>query len=157
MKMADRTQLELIDEILTTATQLKADLRRTQIVTGLRARAARGQWMWRAPLGYLRASVGGTKTLLPDPERARHVRMAFDLYASGSCDRFQVLETVRRAGLRTVQGRNLSFRTLSTILGNPVYLGRLVVPRWEIDIPGNWQPLVDAETFGRVQRLLGDD
>jgi site-specific DNA recombinase len=156
VKMADRTQLERMDEILTAATQLKADLRRTQIVSGLQARAARGQWMWRAPLGYLRASVGGTKTLLPDPERARHIRLAFDLYASGSCDRFQVLETVRKAGLRTVQGKSLSLRTLSTLLANPVYLGRLVVPRWNIDILGNWQPLVSEETFDRVQRLLSE-
>lgn len=154
MKMAERTQLEMLDEILTAATQLKADLRRTQIVSGLRARAARGQWMWRAPLGYLRASVSGTKTLVPDPDRSRHVRLAFDLYASGAYDRFEVLEMVRKAGLRTVQGKSLSLRTLSTILANPVYLGRLVVPRWNIDIRGNWQPLVDAETFGRVQRVL---
>lgn len=156
MKMADRTQLEMLDEILMVATQLKADLRKTQIVSGLRARAARGQWMWRAPLGYVRASVGGTKTLIPDPERARHIRLAFDLYASGSCDRLQVLETVRKAGLRTVQGKSVSLRTLSAILANPVYLGRLVVPGWNIDIRGNWQPLVSEETFGSVQRLLAE-
>jgi site-specific DNA recombinase len=154
VKMADRTQLELIQEILATATQLEVNVRRERVVAGLKTRAARGQWMWRPPLGYLRASVGGTKTLIPDPERARFVRQSFDLYASGRYDSSQVLEIVRSMGLRTARGRIVSRRTFSSMLRNPAYLGRLVVPRWEIDIPGNWQPLVDAETFGRVQRLL---
>lgn len=156
MKKPDRTQLELIKDILAAAARLETTARRERVVAGLKTRAARGQWMWRPPLGYLRASVDGIKTLLPDPERARFVRQSFDLYASGRYDLFQVLEIVRTMGLRTARGRILSRRTFSSILSNPVYLGRLVVPRWEIDIPGNWQPLVDAETFARVQRLLGD-
>ncbi len=112
--------------------------------------------MWRAPLGYLRASVDGIKTLLPDPERAPLIRQSFHLYASGRYDLFQVLEIVRTMGLRTARGKTLSRRTFSSILSNPVYLGRLVVPGWEIDRLGTWQPLVDTETFARVQRLLGD-
>lgn len=154
--MADRTQLELIQEILASAEQLEVSVRRERVVAGLKTRAARGQWMWRPPLGYLRASVAGTKTLLPDPERALFVRQSFELYASGRYDSFEALESVRTMGLRTARGKLLSHRTFTAMLRNPVYLGRLVVPRWELDIPGNWQPLVDTETFGRVQGLLGD-
>jgi hypothetical protein len=36
----------------------------------------------------------------------------------------------------------------------PVYAGSIVVPEWDIDIPGKFQPLVTQAVFDKVQLIL---
>src|SRR5690606_36413101 len=56
---------------------------------------------------------------------------------------------LRKAGFKCVNSR------LHTLLRDPVYVGRIVIPAWkgepEEEVQGVHEPLVDEATFARVQ------
>jgi site-specific DNA recombinase len=68
--------------------------------------------------------------------------------------REQVLRKITQLGLRTKKGKLLSSQTFSQTLRKPVYAGRIVVPKWNIDVPGKFQPLVTQAVFDKVQSIL---
>lgn len=65
-----------------------------------------------------------------------------------------MLDEVRKLGLRTRRGRQVSRQTWSKILHNPAYTGRLVARRWGIETEGDFEPLVPHETWRRAQLVL---
>jgi DNA invertase Pin-like site-specific DNA recombinase len=116
----------------------------------MKAAVNRGRWTFPPPIGYKK----GTSNLEHDEQKAPFVRMAFELYATGAYQREQVLRKVNAAGLRTRKGKKLSSQTLCNMLKNPLYSGRIVVPRWGIDRPGNFKPIVSEALFLQVQGVL---
>jgi site-specific DNA recombinase len=68
--------------------------------------------------------------------------------------REQVLRKITQLGLRTKKGKMLSSQTFSQTLRKPVYAGRIVIPEWNIDAPGKFQPLVTQAVFDKVQAIL---
>jgi len=80
--------------------------------------------------------------------------MAFELFASGNYERTQVLKRVTASGLRTRKGKKVSPQTFSKILTNPIYTGRVSVPKWGVDHAGSFAPIISEETFRRVQAVL---
>lgn len=79
---------------------------------------------------------------------------AFEEFAAGLHTREQVLRKITQLGLRTKKGKLLSSQTFSQTLRKPVYAGRIVVPQWNIDAPGKFQPLVTQAVFDKVQAIL---
>jgi hypothetical protein len=70
--------------------------------------------------GYLNVTPqGDAPNVIPDPKRAAHVRMAFDLMAAGLHSKAEVLRTVTTRGLDTARGKSLSPQTLQKMLENP--------------------------------------
>ena len=61
---------------------------------------------------------------------------------------------MNRRGLRTRSGKELSPQTARSLLRNPIYAGRVVVPKWKISIGGDFEPIVRPMIFDRVQELL---
>ena len=55
---------------------------------------------------------------------------------------------------RIRDGKFLRSQTFSKTLRKPVYAGRIVVPEWDIDISGKFQPLVIQAVFDKVQLIL---
>src|SRR5262249_8094116 len=51
-------------------------------------------------------------------------------------------------------GKPLSSQTFCQTLRKPVYAGRIVVPEWQVDVQGRFQPLVSREVFDKVQSIL---
>jgi site-specific DNA recombinase len=146
---------KLMEGVLASFAEYDNLQKREKVIAGMKAAAERGQWAWQAPIGYLQVSAGRGKTLLPDPQRAELVGKAFALYASGLHHRNDVLKMITELGLRTRRGRPLSPQTFAMTLRNQVYIGRVRVPKWQIDAQGNFPPLIDEATFWRVQALLG--
>ncbi len=130
----------------------RAKARRT--ITGMTAALEAGRWTFSAPLGYQNSKSRVGPSLTEDPERAPLVRRAFEDFASGHRTRREVLGQVTALGLRTAKGARLSPQTFHALLRNPIYTGRIVVPRLNVNGQGDFQPLVSAEVFERVQALL---
>jgi predicted lipoprotein len=63
---------------------------------------------------------------------------ASEEFATGLYTREQVLRKVTQIGLRTKKGKLLSAQTFSQTLKKPVHAGRIVVPEWNIDVPGKF-------------------
>ena len=114
-----------------------------------------------ARIGYLnfRDSIEGreVRTVVHDPERAPLVRLAFDTFAIGEYSITAVQELLEEAGLRTAQTPKrapgpLSRAAVHRMLRSDYYTG--VVTWKRAKIKGRHEPLIDDETFEKVQQVL---
>lgn len=144
----DSSTGKLMDGILAAFNEFDNNVRRERCVGGMQAAASKGRWVFPPPLGYrIALKADGTKTIEPDPEAAPLVRHAFAMAASGLHSVADILREVRRRGLTGRRGATLSSTMMHKILRKTVYQGRVVVEEWGIDVAGDFEPLVDAETF----------
>ena len=143
----------LMEGILASMAQFDNDVRAERTTAGMKAAIERGRWVWRAPIGYVNGPGRSGPSLLPDPDRAPAVREAFVLCAAGIRGRV-LIQRLTAMGLRTRQGNALSTTTLYPMLRNRAYLGYVRSTVWSCEVRGDFDALVDEETFGRVQAQL---
>ena len=76
--------------------------------------------------------------------------------ATGRYKKSEVLKIVTEEGLTTTRGKPLSLQTFQELLRKPVYAGWVSLPSDENFEPvrGLHEPLIDQETFDRVQAIL---
>ncbi len=141
---------KFMEGIFAALSQFDNDIRGGRTKAGMQEAVRRGQWVWKAPLGYLPDG----KTLRLDPERAPLVRLGFERFATGLYTKAQVLEELTQRGLRTRQDRDLRPQKWGEMLTSRLYISRIVQRTWDIETIGNWPPLVDEDTFWRCQSLL---
>lgn len=132
-----------------------------EVKKGMKQKVEMGGWTHRAPLGYInvREWVGGRRVsyVVPDPERADLVRLAFNLYATGDYTLEVLLGELRARGL-TNRGRKdypampITMHGLTWLLTNRFYSGLV---EWQgVEYKGLHEPLVDSKTFFKVQDLF---
>ena len=124
-------------------------------------KAKNGGTISKAKVGYLNARklVDGHKvnTVIRDPERDHFIPMAFELFATGDHTIDTLREALTAAGFTTPPsgrwpGGVVSRHTLGQMLRDRYYLGEVLYEG--IWYPGRHEPLVTAEVFDRVQRVL---
>jgi site-specific DNA recombinase len=133
-----------------------------KVMMGLRRKHATGGTNGKAPIGYLnvrKRTLGrDVRTVEIDPERAPLVRLAFECYASGEYSISAITDLLDISGLRTPMTANrppgaLARSAVHRMLRDDYYIG--VVTFEGIKNPdGLHQPLIDTETFERVQDVL---
>lgn len=98
------------------------------ILAGGRIRAVKnGSFLgMRAPLGYRKISVGKCKTLEPD-ENAWVVKRMYEMYAYEGQGRRNICNWLESMGIPPSKGKYWSPETVSYILSNPNYIGKI---RW---------------------------
>ena len=142
-----------MESIFSSLAQFDNDVKAERTATGMKEALGLGRWTFQAPVGYLTGPRGGP-SLVRDPARADLVLEAFTEFASG---RVQLRELVRGLdfrGLRTRRGQPLSPQTLSAILRNRLYAGRVEVKKWGMAVGGDFDPIVPEDLFDRVQAIL---
>jgi site-specific DNA recombinase len=135
---------------------------------GISEKLRRGEWSWKAPLGYrnLRENADHS-TIVVDEATAPHVRRLFALAASGDYSIGRLADVVQNewklqvpVGRSRTATKTLSRAGIHVILTNPFYYGSMVV-QGEV-YQGSHTPLVSKEQFDLVQkalagrRLIGD-
>lgn len=122
---------------------------------GLARRVSEGLFPQKAPFGYENYRVEGRSLVRLHPENGRKVQRIFQLYAFHGHTVDSLVEQLADEGI-TYQPSKPRFprTTLHTLLRNRAYIG-------EIGFRGEWrpgvhEPLVDLETWNRVQHLLGE-
>lgn len=119
---------------------------------GMREKAKQGYWPSRAPIGYLNVLKGSLRVIEPDPKNAPLIRRLFELYASGKVSLKSAAKTARTLGLGNGRVKTLNTSSVYIILRNPIYLGLV---KWDGETyPGKHEPIIDKETFDRVQDIL---
>ena len=132
-----------------------------EIKKGMVQKAKLGGFPHGAPIGYVNVKdlVAGRQVarIVPDPDRAPLVTVAFEQYATGEWTLQRLAGELGHRGL-TNRGRRdrpvkaITWQGLAKILANPVYVGTVC---WGgVEHPGLHQPLTTPETFRRVQELL---
>lgn len=134
----------------------------TEVSKGLTQKVATGGTPMRAPIGYLnvrkRDEQGREyRTVEVDPERAPFIQWVFEQYATGEHTVIDLFTDATARGLVTVAtpqrpSRPVGRSTFFKILRNPYYIG--LVPYKGATHPGTHEPLIDMETWQRVQTLL---
>ena len=143
----------LMESVIASLAQFDNYTKAVRTRTGMRAALEAGRWTFQAPIGY-RSGVRGGPSLVLDPEQATLVREAFEAFASDRYSPRELCEWLRRRGLATRRGRPLAAQTLRTLLRNPLYAGRVEVTKWGIAVPGDFEAIVPAPLFARVQARL---
>ncbi len=117
---------------------------REEVRKGNNGRLRQGLYPFKAPSGYIDCGAGTVKR--PDPAVAPLIVLAFQLYATGAYSLNSLVTELATRGFKT----NPS--CLSRILRNPFYKGTIKV-RGRL-YEGKHLPLVSADLFDRVQRIL---
>lgn len=105
--------LEAMDEYY--SINLAQEVRR-----GMQERFSRGMAISIPPFGYLM----GTETFIPHPIQAPWVQYMFEAYAKGD-SLSSITQYLNQRNIRTKRGNPFQTRTVSYILMNPVYIGKL--------------------------------
>ncbi len=129
--------------------QISANVRR-----GNRQKYERGEFLGKAPLGYLNSKIGNSRNIIIDDEKGPFVKRLFEEYSTG---RYSVQDMVRKAnswGLRSVFGHNIAKSGMYTLLRRSVYYG--LYQHGEQFHQGTYEPLITKELFDRVQDILYD-
>jgi site-specific DNA recombinase len=114
-----------------------------------------------APIGYLnvRRVIDGreVRTVELDPERAGHIKWAFEAYAGGDYTLSSLADELERRGLtqrptKERPVRPLTVSRLQQVLTRRYYIG--VVVYGGLEYEGSHPPLVSGELFERVQQRL---
>lgn len=137
-----------------------------EVLRGMRESASRGFYVAsRTPYGYRRIKVrDGNKErprLEVHPQQAPVVARIFREFLAGSGLK-GIAKGLNREGISAPSGKRWGKTTLHGILTNEVYTGTLVWGRQSKSAPnhlpvrveGAWEPVVDRDTFDRVQSLL---
>ena len=113
-------------------------------------KAAAGEWkaVGNRPYGY--DQVGGT--LVIRSEEAAVVREAAERVLAGD-SRTSIVRDFHARGLRTSTGTAWSLTRLAEVLRSPTITG-LRIHRGEVVSEGKWEPILDRDTWERVNRRL---
>lgn len=133
-----------------------------EVLKGMTQKAAIGGTPTKAPLGYLNVRTTDargreSREIEIDPERADLVRFAFTSYATGDWSLSRLAKELTARGLTTRPTPSQPAKPVTTtglhkILTNPYYQGTVTFRGVTYD--GTHEPLVDAETWLRVQTNL---
>lgn len=128
--------------------QLERELTGERVRAAMAARAAKGKRTCSEILGY---DLEGKDSLRINKHEAEYVRYVFSTYLERK-NLSEVAELCRERGYRGKRGRVPTAWTISVILTRPQYCGYNVYVG-EL-YKGNHEPIVDVQTFNRVQSLL---
>ena len=113
-----------------------------------------GSWPGRAPTGYENISEPEAKfkRIGLDPGRADYIKEAFEKFATGKYTVRSLNDELYREGFRAKYGKKMAEPALSRLLNNIFYTGKM---KYKNQIyQGEYPPLVDMETYAKVQKIL---
>ncbi len=135
------------------APEVENDRRALNTFYGMRRARKEGRYLTTGPYGYVnRTTDTGKKTIVPVEDKANLVRWAFEQIASTDIHIDQIRQELNKRGL------NCSKSNFYTLLKNPVYCGKIVVPEYRDEprqlVQGQHEPIITEALFYEVQDIL---
>lgn len=132
----------------------------TEVTRSMRLKALKGGYNGKMPLGYAKAQ-GETPVIVP--EEAHIVKTIFQLYTAGY-DKNYIIHTLNDKGYHTKTGKVFDSDSVSYILENPFYIGKIRWNRREnsgtskykdesewIIAEAKHEPIIDQDTWSNAQ------
>ena len=138
----------LQENVLAAFAQFDNDQRSARTKEGMRAAMALGRWVWKPPIGYLPGDRSGPSMQI-DPIKSPLVITTFERVGNGESKQL-VRNEMAALGLVGSTGRPLSTSRFDEMILNPLYRGRIVRPDWDIDVAGDFTPMVSEEVWNRA-------
>jgi len=146
---AGRMQRRILANMATFYTEQQS----LDVKEGLARRVENGLFVGKAPYGYRNERQDGRSLVVIDEGQARVVRKAFELYAYHGHTLDSLSQKLEEDGEYLDGVHRMARSKLHVILQDRAYIGEVKYRgQW---YPGSHDPLVDRETFERVQVLLG--
>lgn len=141
--------------ILCSQAKLENDQKGINVKRGIRAKCEMGWRPGPAPIGYMNVSQGGVKKIIPDPERAPHIKEMFELFGEGCYYGRDLKRMFDKEGVTTPNGKQVPLSMIYRVLKNSFYYGEFEYPKDS----GNWyegahEPLISKELFEEVQEKI---
>ena len=131
--------------------EIDNDRRSIKIKGGVRAALKAGRWSRRAPFGYVNKRDEDNKPVIIPGENAYLIQYLFEEVAKGRIH-MEVRQEVKSKGLK------ISRNGFSTMLRNPVYMGKIIVPACddepEVQIEGVHDGIITESLYYKVQVVL---
>jgi site-specific DNA recombinase len=122
---------------------------------GHQRRVEAGLFCGLAPYGYRNVRINARGLVEVSEPEARKVRLIYDLYAYKNHTIDMIMEHLRREGIAYLPSiPKWNRATVHRILRDRSYVGEVFYQ--DVWYPGTHEHLVDRQTWGRVQCLLGD-
>jgi DNA invertase Pin-like site-specific DNA recombinase len=132
------------------AEKYSADLS-VNVAKGMNREAKKGRHLGPPPFGYRRDGTREESRLVVVPEEAAIVRRIFSEYVAGR-SLSDIAVGLHRDGVRTKKGTSWRQSTVSGIVRNPVYTGKLTHRGETLD--AIHEPILDAEVWERAAQLV---
>lgn len=143
---------KFIWNIKVSVAQYYIDNLKEEVRKGQREKIEQGWTPGKATLGYKSVSLDGKVIHIIDEKASLLVKKMFQLYASGNYSVEKISELMYEEGFRSKKGYKVSVSRIHDYLTNPYYCGKIL---WKNEIfPGNQEPLIDEETYNKIQKLL---
>ena len=117
---------------------------------GIHQKLRRGEWLTKAPFGYVNNPK--TRTIEPHPTLSKIIVRAFEEFATGKHTLGSLAEFLIEFGLETKNRTPLAKASVSRMLTNQAYLG-LVKHKGEY-FEGSFEPILSPQLFEAVQEVL---
>lgn len=139
---------KLSETMLSAFAQFDNDVRSQRTAEGMKARALKGLWPGIAPWGYVNTKdAAGGKIIAPHPERAPVVKMLFEKYLTKKYTFKELANMANKAGQKSRHGLKMTKQLVAKIIRNPIYSGRVVIAKFEVNVEGSHQAIVSVEVF----------
>lgn len=135
------------------APEVENDRRALNTFYGMRRARKEGRYLTTGPYGYInRTTDAGRKTIVPVEPKSGNIKWAFEQVAAGIIHIDSVRQELNRRGLMC------SKSNFYTLLRNPTYCGKIVVPEYRDEprqlVQGQHEPIVSESLFYQVQDVL---
>ena len=117
---------------------------------GIRQKLRRGEWLTKAPFGYVNNPK--TRTIEPHPTLSKILVKAFEAYATGKYTLESLGKFLVEYGIESKNRTPVSKANIKRILTNQAYLG-LIAHKGEY-FEGKFQSILSRATFEAVQEVL---
>ena len=117
---------------------------------GIRQKLRRGEWLSKAPFGYV--NNPRTRNIEPHPTNARIVKRAFEEYATGKHGLVSLSQFLADLGITTSNDTPLAKCSVKHLLSNRAYLG--FVKHGDEWFDGTFEPIISPKLFEAVQKIL---
>lgn len=139
--------------IYLTAPEIENDRRSLNVFHGMRRARKEGRFMATAPVGYVNQILeGGIKRIVPKEPQASIIQWAFKEVSENRFSIEQIWKKARELGLACNKS------TFWLALRNPVYCGKIVIPKYKEEetywVQGLHEPLITEALFYDVQDTL---
>ena len=120
------------------------------IKRGIRQKLRNGIWPAWAPLGYVNDK--NARCIAVDKEKAKYIKRAFEMYATGEYPLAQVRKMINSLGLVGKKGKMLSVSNYQYMLKNKIYYGMIEYNDELYD--GKHEPIITKKLFDSVQEVM---
>jgi site-specific DNA recombinase len=125
---------------------------REEAMKGWAEKLAQGWLPSRPPIGYMTAIQNGKRIHVPDPEKSRIIKKAFELYVQSTESTATIWAFLQQSNITTYNNHPLAKSAVHRLLQNPYYMG--VIQFDGETYPGAHQPLITQTLFKAVQTKM---